>query len=89
MTPPTTLNPGPYHVTATIVNKAGILVYKGGIDNDPDGDKSDRVNYVQKALDELLGEQAGLAGRHEHEQRVRIGIAGALQERRGVGIGEL
>ena len=39
-----------------IINTDGTLAYRGGIDNDPDGDKpvSSRVNYVQKALDELL-----------------------------------
>jgi peroxiredoxin len=39
-----------------IINKDGKLVYKGAIDNDPDGEKPDaeRVNYVNKALDELL-----------------------------------
>lgn len=37
-----------------IINKDGILVYSGGIDNDPDGDKgSAKVNYVNKALSEL------------------------------------
>ena len=40
--------------TMAIIDKTGKLVYRGGIDNDPDGDKSDRVNYVQKALDEVL-----------------------------------
>jgi len=40
--------------TMAVIDKDGKLVYKGGIDNDPDGDKSDRVNYVQKALDEIL-----------------------------------
>jgi peroxiredoxin len=37
-----------------IVNKDGTLVYEGGIDNDPDGDNTHRVNYVQKALNEML-----------------------------------
>lgn len=38
-----------------VIDKRGILVYKGAIDNDPDGDKGpNKVNYVQKALDELL-----------------------------------
>jgi peroxiredoxin len=36
------------------------LAYKGAIDNDPAGDKPDgeRVNYVAKALDELLAGKA-------------------------------
>lgn len=37
-----------------IIDSAGRLVYEGAIDDDPRGDKTDRVNYVQKALDELL-----------------------------------
>jgi peroxiredoxin len=38
-----------------IIDQTGKLVYDGGIDNDPAGDKgADRVNYVQKALDEIL-----------------------------------
>lgn len=38
-----------------IINKDGKLVYEGAIDNDPDGDKqTGRVNYVARALDELL-----------------------------------
>ncbi len=41
-----------------IIDKQGVLVYKGGIDNDPDGDKSaDKVNYVDKALSELVAGQ--------------------------------
>ncbi|MGD0541799.1 MAG: thioredoxin family protein [Tepidisphaeraceae bacterium] len=48
-----------YHATNTphmfIVASDGTLAYEGAIDNDPDGDKtSDKVNYVQKALDEIL-----------------------------------
>lgn len=38
-----------------IIDKDGNLAYAGGIDNDPDGKLGDkRVNYVEKALDELL-----------------------------------
>jgi peroxiredoxin len=38
-----------------IIDQSGKLVYEGAIDDDPAGDKgSDRVNYVQKALDEVL-----------------------------------
>jgi peroxiredoxin len=42
-----------------IIDKDGKIAYAGGIDNDPDGDKGDkRVNYVEKALDELLAGKA-------------------------------
>jgi peroxiredoxin len=38
-----------------IVGKDGTLLYKGGIDNDPEGDKTDgKINYVGQALDEIL-----------------------------------
>ena len=37
-----------------IINPEGVLVYKGGIDNDPAGTRSERVNYVSQALDEVL-----------------------------------
>jgi len=38
-----------------IIDKEGKLVYAGGIDNDPNGDKTDgKVNYVEKALEEIL-----------------------------------
>lgn len=38
-----------------IINANGKLVYSGGIDNDPRGDKgASRVNYVKKALTETL-----------------------------------
>jgi peroxiredoxin len=37
-----------------IVGKDGKLAYMGAIDDDPQGDKSTKVNYVDKALDELL-----------------------------------
>lgn len=52
-----------YHATNTpemyIIGKDGSLLYKGAIDNDPDGDKSnDKVNYVHKALDEILAGQS-------------------------------
>lgn len=36
-----------------IIDKEGTLVYQGGIDNDPSGNKADRVNYVNKALAEV------------------------------------
>ena len=37
-----------------IIDRTGKLVYQGGIDNDPDGENPHRVNYVAKALDEVL-----------------------------------
>lgn len=37
-----------------IINTDGKLVYAGGIDNDPGGSNPNRVNYVDKALTELL-----------------------------------
>lgn len=39
-----------------VIDKAGKVVYAGAIDNDRDGNKSaaDKVNYVAKALDEVL-----------------------------------
>ncbi len=49
-----------------IIDKAGNLVYTGAIDNDRDGDRTEgKVNYVQKALDELL------AGKPVSEPRTR------------------
>jgi peroxiredoxin len=39
-----------------IIDKSGKVAYEGAIDNDPHGEKSaaDKVNYVSKALDEIL-----------------------------------
>jgi peroxiredoxin len=39
-----------------VIDKTGKVVYGGAIDNDRDGNKSaaDKVNYVAKALDEVL-----------------------------------
>jgi peroxiredoxin len=37
-----------------IINKDGMIVYEGAIDNDPAGDKEEITNYVEIALDELL-----------------------------------
>ena len=37
-----------------VIDKDGKVAYTGAIDNDPEGDKSDRTNYVAQALDELL-----------------------------------
>ena len=41
-----------------IIDRQGKLVYRGGIDDDPQGNKSDRANYVEKAVDQLLAGQA-------------------------------
>ena len=41
-----------------IIDRDGKLAYAGGIDNDPEGDNPHRVNYVKKALDELLAGQS-------------------------------
>jgi peroxiredoxin len=41
-----------------IIDKQGNLAYAGGIDNDREGDKTgDKVNYVDKALNELTAGQ--------------------------------
>jgi peroxiredoxin len=37
-----------------VIDKDGKVAYSGAIDNDPEGDRTDRVNYVAQALDELL-----------------------------------
>ena len=46
------------------------------------------ARLVEPTLDELLDEGAALPGRHEHEDGIGLGVGGALQERRKVGIGE-
>ena len=46
------------------------------------------ARLVESTLDELLHERAALAGRDEHEQRVGLGVGGALQEGREVRIGQ-
>ncbi|HEX8524584.1 MAG TPA: redoxin domain-containing protein [Tepidisphaeraceae bacterium] len=41
-----------------VIDKDGKLAYSGAIDNDPDGNKTEgKVNYVEKAVDELLNGQ--------------------------------
>jgi peroxiredoxin len=47
-----------YHATNTpemfIIGKDGTVLYKGAIDNDPDGSKTvGKINYVQQALAEI------------------------------------
>ncbi len=42
-----------------VIDKNGNLVYRGGIDNDPQGDMTEgKTNYVSKALDEVLADKA-------------------------------
>jgi peroxiredoxin len=41
-----------------IIDKQGVLVYNGGIDNNKSGNESDVVNYVDKALSELTSGQS-------------------------------
>jgi peroxiredoxin len=41
-----------------IINKDGKLVYKGAIDNDPNGDRADKINYVDRALTEILADKS-------------------------------
>ncbi len=36
-----------------IINKEGVLVYQGAIDNDPRGNQAERTNYVDLALTEI------------------------------------
>jgi peroxiredoxin len=47
-----------YHATNTpdmyIIGKDGTLLYKGAIDNNPEEDQPHPVNYVHKALEEIL-----------------------------------
>jgi peroxiredoxin len=37
-----------------VINKDGVIVYMGAIDDDPAGEKTSPVNYVSQALDEIL-----------------------------------
>lgn len=37
-----------------IIDKEGKLVYAGAIDDDPRGEKKEKINYVRNALNELL-----------------------------------
>jgi peroxiredoxin len=41
-----------------IIDKAGTLVYAGGIDDDPRGESENPTNYVKKALKEVLAGNA-------------------------------
>ena len=46
------------------------------------------AGLVEAALGVLLHEGAALAGGHEHEDGIRLGVGGALQERREIRVGE-
>ena len=37
-----------------IIDKNGLIAYQGAIDDDPQGDKTEIVNYVRQALDQML-----------------------------------
>ncbi len=41
-----------------VIDRSGVLVYAGAIDDDPRGDKAEPVNYVRQALDEVLAGKA-------------------------------
>lgn len=41
-----------------VIDESGKLVYRGGIDNDPTGDKGQPTPYVANALDEVLSGKA-------------------------------
>jgi hypothetical protein len=45
------------------------------------------TRFIESTFSELPGERSGLSGRHEHEQRIGLKIARALQERSEVRIG--
>ncbi len=38
-----------------IIDKNGQIAYQGAIDNDPKGEKTEVINYVRQALDQMLG----------------------------------
>lgn len=45
-----------------VIDKEGKLVYAGGIDDDPRGGKSDAINYVDAALEDMMnGKQVAVA----------------------------
>jgi len=41
-----------------VLDRSGAIAYQGAIDDDPVGSKARKVNYVEKALDELLAGKA-------------------------------
>ena len=66
------------------VGHAGEFVVVGEVAGADDADR----RLVHAALEELLGEQAGLEARKINEQRIGLVVARPLQERREIGIGE-
>ena len=46
------------------------------------------AGLVEATFGKLLHESAALTGRHEDEDGIRLGVGGALQERREVRVGE-
>ncbi len=57
-----------------IVDAQGNIAYQGAIDDNPSGDKSEVVNYVEKALDELLaGEEVAIATTKAYGCTVKYG----------------
>lgn len=40
-----------------IINPIGVLIYQGAFDDNPEGDKSESINYVEIALDEALADK--------------------------------
>lgn len=54
-----------------IIDKEGTLVYNGALDDDPNGNKENRVNYVSQALDELL---AGESVRRQETRPYGCGV---------------
>lgn len=41
-----------------VIDKGGSLAYQGAIDDDPTGNKSEKINYVKAVLEELLVDKA-------------------------------
>ena len=41
-----------------VIDKAGQLAYQGAVDDDPAGNKADKINYVKQAIDDLLAGRA-------------------------------
>lgn len=41
-----------------VIDKSGRLAYQGAIDDDPAGNKTDKINYVKQAIDDLLAGRA-------------------------------
>ena len=59
-----------------VIDKTGVLVYAGAIDNSPDGEGESPqggklVNYVDAALEDLAGASAGAHADHEGVRLLR------------------